>query len=36
MVILKYSIGINNPDVIITALNGKEAIKKVVEDVRCN
>ena len=36
MIILKYSVGINDPALIVTALNGQEALQKVMNDVRVN
>ena len=35
-VILKYSVGITNPDLIVSASNGREALYKVIADVRVN
>ena len=33
-VILKYSIGLTNPELIVSAMNGKEALLKVIADYR--
>ena len=35
-VIIKYSVGITNPNLIVSALNGQEALHKVMADVRLN
>ena len=35
-VILKYSVGITHPDLIVSALNGHEALQKVMVDVKKN
>ena len=35
-VILKYSLGITNPDHIVSALDGSEAVQKVMADVKAN
>ena len=35
-IILKYSVGISNTDVITTAKNGLEAVQQVKEDIKTN